>query len=273
LSAVQRLPYPEWGASGIQWINADGVGSYHSLAGKLTQRFGANLNTLLAYTWSKALDTASNIRGPSTDFSPQDARCPLTCEKAPSAYNVPQRFVASILYSLPFGKGQHFLNGGGVMNQVVGGWQVSTITTLQSGGVATTSSWDSGGTNFITNATRLNCVAGVDPVLPNPNQNGWYNPAAFTNTLAGTFGNCSRNNLRGPWRGTQDFSIIKLFPIAERTNLEFRTEMFNAPNHVILNNPTASWSNGASPTPSGNFGKITGAGNMRQIQFALKLNF
>ena len=159
------------------------------------------------------------------------------------------------------------------MNQVVGNWQLSTITTLQSGGVVTTSSWDSGGTNFITNATRLNCVAGVDPVMANPNQNGWLNPAAFSNTLPGTFGNCSRDNLRGPWRGTEDVSIIKLFPFAERRSLEFRTEMFNAPNHVILGNPNSGWGNGSSLAPSSSFGKITGAGNMRQIQFALKLNF
>ena len=160
------------------------------------------------------------------------------------------------------------------MNQVVGGWQLSTITTLQSGGVVTTASWDSGGTNFITNATRLNCVAGVDPVLPNNNQNGWLNPAAFSNTLAGTFGNCSRDNLRGPWRGTQDFSIVKSFRIAEQKNLEFRTEMFNLPNHVVLGNPGAGWGNGASATPSATFGRITStAANMRQIQLALKLNF
>ncbi len=273
LPVVQRLPYPEWGASGIAFIDADGIGSYHGLAGKLTQRFGTNLNTLLSYTWSKALDTSSNIRGTSVDITPQDAKCALECEKAPSAFHVPHRFVASILYSLPVGKGQKFLNHGGVANQVVGGWQVSTITTLQSGGVVNTSSWDSGGTTFVTNATRLNCVAGVDPVLPNPNQNGWYNPAAFANPIAGTFGSCGRNNLRGPWRGTEDISITKLFPIAERKSLEFRTEMFNAPNHVILNNPSASWNNGSSPTPSANLGKITGAGNMRQIQFALKFNF
>jgi hypothetical protein len=140
--------------------------------------------------------------------------------------------------------------------------------------VNTTSSWDSAGTNFITNATRLNCIAGVDPVLPDPNQNGWYNPAAFTNTAAGTFGTCSRNNLRGPWRGTEDVSLTKFFPIRETVNLEFRTEMFNAPNHVILGNPSASWGNSSNPTPSANFGKITGTNaSMRQIQFALKLNF
>jgi len=50
--------------------------------------------------------------------------------------------------------------------------------------------------------------------------------------------------------------------------------MFNAPNHVELGGPSASWSNSSSQTPSGGFGKITGtATNMRQIQFALKLNF
>jgi len=274
LSAVERLPYPEWGASGIQWINADGMGSYHALATRFSQRFSNGLNSLIAYTWSKALDTASNIRGPSTDFSPQDARCPLTCEKAPSAFHVPHRFVASVLYPLPIGKGQRFLNRGGALNQVVGGWQLSTITTLQSGGVNTTSSWDSAGTNFITNATRLNCVSGVDPVLPHPSQDGWYNPAAFTNTAPATFGNCSRDNLRNPWRGTQDFSVFKHFPLKEQINLEFRTEMFNAPNHVVLAGPSAGWGNGSNPTPSGNFGKITGTTtSMRQIQFALKLNF
>ena len=134
---------------------------------------------------------------------------PIRAKKALSDFNVPQRFVASIIGALPFGKGQRFLNRGGVVNQVVGGWQASTITTLQSGGVVNTSSWDSGGTNFISNATRLNCIAGVDPVMPNPNQNGWYNPAAFSNPVAGTFGNCGRNTLRGPWRGNQDISIIK----------------------------------------------------------------
>ena len=75
-----------------------------------------------------------------------------------------------------------------------------------------TSSWDSGGTNFISNATRLNCNAGVDPVLPNHNQNGWFNPAAFSNPVAGTFGNCGRNNLRGPWLGNQDVSVVQVFP-------------------------------------------------------------
>ncbi len=276
LPVVQRLPYPEWGASGIQYVMADGTGNYNAFSLKLTQRLGANLNSLLAYTWSKGLDDTSNIRGTvGSDFSPQNALCPTRCEYGPSDFNIPQRFVGSILYLLPFGKGQHFLNHGGVLNQVVGGWQISTITTLQSGGVVNTSSWDSGGTNFVSNATRLNCNPGVNPVLPNNNQNGWFNPAAFSNPVAGTFGNCGRNTLRGPWMGNEDVSIVKYFRIAERKSLEFRTEMFNAPNHVELTGGgQLSWGNGSSPTPSATFGRITStAAAMRQIQLALKLNF
>jgi len=276
LSSLQRLPYPEWGASGIQYLMADANGNYNAFSVKLSQRFGAHLNSLLAYTWSRSLDDTSNIRGTvGSDFSPQNALCPTACEYGPSDFNIPHRFVASILYEFPFGKGHHFLNHGGVLNQVVGGWQLGTITTLQSGGTVNTSSWDSGGTNFISNATRLSCVAGAEPVLPNHNQNGWFNAAAFSNPVAATFGNCSRNNLRGPWLGNEDISVFKFFPIAERKNLEFRMEMFNAPNHVELNiGGQLGWSNGSSPAPNGNFGKITSTLNpMRQIQLALKLNF
>jgi hypothetical protein len=276
LPVVQRLPYPEWGASGIQYVMAAASGNYNSLRTQWTTRLSNNLNALLGYTWSKALDDTSNIRGTvGSDFSPQNALCPTTCEKAPSDFNIPHRFVASVLYLLPFGKGQAFLNHGGVVNQVVGGWQLSTITTLQSGGVVNTSSWDSGGTNFVSNATRLNCVPGVNPVLPNNSQNGWFNPAAFANPVAGTFGTCGRNTLRGPWLGNEDLSIVKYFQLAEHKTLEFRTEMFNAPNHVLLTaGGQLSWGNGSSPTPSATFGRITSTSNaMRQIQFALKFSF
>lgn len=276
LPAVQRLPYPEFSASGIQYLMADANGNYNSLRAQWTTRFSSGLNALLGYTWSKSLDETSNIRGTvGSDFSPQNALCPTKCEYGPSDYNVPHRFVGSILYTLPFGKGQRFLNRGGIVNQVVGGWQVSTITTLQSGLPVNTSSWDSGGTNFVSNATRLNCVAGVNPVLPNNSQNGWFNPAAFSNPVAGTFGNCGRNTLRGPWLGNEDVSFVKYFPITEKRNLEFRAEMFNAPNHVELTaGGQLSWGNGSSPTPSATFGRLTSTINpMRQIQFALKFNY
>jgi hypothetical protein len=271
---ITRLPYPEFGAAGIQYLKADGVGNYNGVGAKLSQRFGKNLTTLLSYTFSKALDDGSAIRGPGNDFVPPNARC-RACDYGPADFNVPHRFVGSVLYTLPFGKGQAFLNHGGVVNQIVGGWQVTTITTIQSGAATETSSYDSAGVVFSPNGERLNCIAGVDPVLPNPNQNGWYNPAAFSNPVAGTFGNCGRDNLRGPKQVNIDFSTIKDFRISERHSVQFRMEMFNAPNHVELGTPgSVSWGGSSNVAPPSNFGQITSTrASMRQIQFALKYNF
>jgi hypothetical protein len=68
---------------------------------------------------------------------------------------------------------------------------------------------------------------------------------------------------------------VKYFPVGEHKTLEFRTEMFNAPNHVHLSEGgQLSWGNGSSPTPSSTFGRVQGTSTaMRQIQFALKLSF
>ena len=98
---------------------------------------------------------------------------------------------------------------------MVGGWQFSTIATLQSGIPTETTSWDSGQTDFVPPSSRLNCIAGLSPILSNPSQFGWFNSAAFSNPLAGTFGNCGRNDLVDPHQVNIDFSTIKFFQIAE----------------------------------------------------------
>ena len=271
-AVITRMPYPEFGASGIQFLKDDGVANYNGMGGKLSQRLGSDLTTLFSYTWSRSMDDGSAIRGPGNDFSAENARC-RACEMAASSFNVPNRFVATVVYALPFGRGRRFLHNGAIVNQVLGGWQVNTIGTLQSGSVIdTTSGWDSAGVVFSPNSDRLNCIAGVSQVVSNPNQNLWFNPAAFANPVGGTFGNCGRDNLRGPRRVNFDASVIKDFQIREKQALQFRMEMFNAVNHVELGTPNASW-NGSGSAPPSNFGQITSAGTMRQIQMALKLNF
>src|ERR1017187_3251981 len=273
-SVVTRLPYPEFAAAGIQYLHDDGIGNYNALGAKLSQRFGSNLTTLLSYTYSKSLDDGSAIRGPGNDFVPENSLCPHTCEYGPSDFNEPHRFVGSVIYMLPFGKGQALLNHGGFVNQVVGGWQVSTITTIQSGSVTETSTYDSAGVVFSPNGARLNCVAGAPQVKSDPNQNGWYNPAAFSNPTPCTVGNCARDNLRGPRQTNIAFSAIKDFHFTERHALQFRMEMFNAPNHVELGTPSASWGGSSSVNPPSNFGFITSTrASMRQVQFALKYSF
>jgi hypothetical protein len=144
---------------------------------------------------------------------------------------------------------------------------------VQNGMPIDTTSWDAAGTSFVPNSNRINCNAGVNQIFDNPTANAYFNPAAFSNPVAGTFGNCARNNLRGPRQFNLDFSTIKDVRIGERQAIQFRMEMFNAPNHVQWGSPNASWGS-SNVAANSSFGQIRGtAASMRQIQFALKYNF
>jgi len=258
---------------------------------KLSQRFKSGLTTLISYTWSKALDDGSAIRATAIAGAtvpamyPQDPRCRRLCEYGPSAFNTPNRLVTSILYDLPFGKGKSWLNRGGVLNQVVGGWQTSSILTAQSGRpLYPIAGWDAAGQVIGGNWDRLNST-GIDPYLPSDQRgaNQWFNLAAFANVKAGEFGNMAPGVLTGPGVWTLDFSAIKNFPITERQSLQLRIETFNTPNHPTLGSPITNWG-GNSPKPAPNFGQIRDsvtvgvftrgtAYDMRQLQFALKYIF
>jgi len=271
-----RAPYPELNA--IQYLIGEGIGNYNGVSVKLTQHFSSGLTTLVGYTFSKALDDSSAIRGTAADFAPENALC-RACDYGPSSFNVPHRLVASILYALPFGRGKRFLNSTPVLNQIVGGLQTSTIFTAQSGAALDTSSWDAAGVAILPSSNRLNCIGGR-LYADNSSANAYLNVKAYTNAVPtpgsySSFGNCGRNNLIGPSFWNWDFSALKDFRIRESHSLQFRMEMFNAPNHPQLGNPTVSWGN-QSATPQPTFGLIRSTispTSMRQIQFALKYNF
>jgi hypothetical protein len=279
VSAAQtRVPFPMY-SSGIELTEGYGRGNYNGLSTKLSQRYKSGFTSLIAFTWSKALDNGSAIRGTATDTYPQNPYCALGCgEYGPSAFNTPLRLVASVLYELPFGRGKEFFNRGGLVNQVVGGWQIDTIFTAQSGRPINTVSWDSGGQVIQGVGDRLNST-GIDPYAAHRSANGWFNIAAFSNPLPGTFGNIQRNSLIGPSTWTDDFSAFKNISFTERTTVQLRIEAFNVFNHPALNSPSASWG-GSGPLPAPSFGLIRDstttlgtAYTMRQVQLALKFIF
>jgi hypothetical protein len=257
-----REPYPEW--HGIQYLVGDGIANYNAFSGKLTQRFGASFTAMFSYTWSKALDENSAIRGTASDFTLMNQRC-RSCDYSYAGYDVPHRFVTSILYQLPF------RSSNGFVNQVIGGWQLGTITTIQSGTTINPGSWDSSGMGAgFPHSNRLHCVS--DPVADDPNPDRYFVREAFRNVVAGEFGNCARNSLRAPSQWNVDASAMKDFRFNERHALQFRMEMFNAPNHPAWGRPNADWgSQGA--TPAASFGRIRSTSQLRQIQFALKYYF
>jgi hypothetical protein len=297
-AAQTRVPFPMY-SSGIEITGGYGRGNYNGLSTKLTQRYKSGLSTLVSFTWSKAMDNGSAIRGTTGDQYPENPYCVVVCEYGPSGFNTPLRFVTSANYDLPFGAGKRFLNHGGVINAVIGGWQTSGIFTAQSGRVINTVSWDAAGQVIQPNSNRMTST-GISPYADTPTANGWWNPKAFILPLpancVGTvtpgcydqaFGNMQRNGLIGPSTWDADISVFKNFRIREKTNFQFRMEGFNMLNHVALGTPNASWGNSTCNTrvncvqaPSASFGLIrdsaTAIGTaytMRQIQLAAKITF
>ncbi len=267
-SQTSRRPFPEFGV--VQTVHSEGNGSYSGLGVKLTRRMSAGLTYLFSYTWSKSLDDASAIRGTNVDIFPQDSYC-LSCEKGYSAFNTPHRMVTSIMYELPFGRGKALADMGGVVNQIVGGWQISSIVTAQSGRpLNMQAGYDVSGT-YNYGEVRLSAT-GQNPYAANQTAEQWFNPAGFVLPDPGTFGNITRNRLLGPSTVGWDFSTLKNFPIREGHDLQFRFEAFNFPNHPNLGDPNLSWGS-RNPTPGPNFGKIRSTGTMRQLQFGLKYVF
>ncbi len=268
-SLPSRLPFSNIGI--MQTVQGGGNSSYNSLGLKLTRRLSSGLTLLGAYTWSKSIDDVSAIRGQSDTIFPQNSRC-LACDRGLSAFNVGQRFVLSALYELPFGAGKSFLNRGGVVNELLGGWQIGSIYTVQSGLPGYPSPGpDQSNTGVGNNRDRLNAT-GLSQSVANPNPNGWFNVNAFSLEPFGTFGNAGRNTITFPGRNEWDFSAIKDFRITERDVLQFRFEGFNFANHPNWGNPGTLW--GQNVTPSSSFGVISStAVAMRQLQFGLKYVF
>lgn len=275
LSLNARSPFPEFGR--IQLVDNGGNGSYNSLGAKLTKRYSAGLTALVSYTWSKSIDYGSAIRNQNGDtLFPQNSYC-RTCERAPSSYDVAHRFVTSVLYDIPVGKGRSMNIANPVANAVIGGWQVGSIVTLQTGfPINVTQSGDPSNTGGQFDRPT---ATGASWMLDNPDPQRWYNPAAFTFNADGTFGNVGRNTVRSPGIFGWDFSALKNFdmPYSEKHKVQFRFEAFNFPNHPNWNNPDTNINSGARNAQTGlgsNFGRITGTrGNMRNLQLGLRYTF
>jgi len=272
-STSSRVPYPEFGI--IQTVHSEGIANYHGMGLKVSRRMSQGLTYMLSYTWSKSLDTASAIRGTGADIFPQNNYC-LRCDKGYSAFNTPHRYVTSLLYELPFGKGRRYANRGGIVDGIIGGWQIGSIFTIQSGRPLnmTASGFNSSNTNKYGEVRQSS--KGMDPYLPagERNANQWFNKAALGPAPLYEFGNISRNRLMGPTTFQWDFSTHKNFRIMEGHELQFRFEAFNFPNHPSLGNPNTEWGSRDPVNPGPTFGTIRStAYRMRELQFALKYSF
>ncbi|BDC48797.1 hypothetical protein F183_A11130 [Bryobacterales bacterium F-183] len=275
LSLNARSPFPEFGR--IQLVDNSGNANYNSLGTKLTKRYSSGLTALVSYTYSRSIDTGSAIRNQGGDtLFPQNSYC-RQCERARSSFDVGHRFVTSILYDLPVGKGRSWNISNGFANAVIGGWQVGSIVTFQSGfPITITQSGDPSNTG---GQFDRPVATTISPYLDNPDPQRWYNPAAFSFTPDGSFGNVGRNTVSSPPIRAWDFSALKNFamPYKEGHQLQFRFEAFNVANHPIWGNPDTNINSGPRSAETGlgaNFGRITGTRtNMRNLQLGLRYTF
>jgi len=172
-------------------------------------------------------------------------------------------FRLNYLYDLPFGKGKTFLNYGGPVNYLLGGWQIAGITSALSG---TPFSVTINSTTLGSPSGRADLIA-PDARLDDRTIRRWFNTAAFAAPAPFTFGNSGRNILLGPRSLTFDFSVYKQFVFGEKVTLQFRSEFFNVLNRANFGNPTSNISVPAT------VGVISSAAPARVVQFGLRLTF
>jgi hypothetical protein len=246
----------------LELATNDGNANYNALLVSLKRRFTKGMAFGVSYTWSHNIsDFVDNLTGgafPENSYN-------YGAERGDSMFDVRQRFVGYLTYELPFGKGKKYMNQGGIANSVLGGWQVNTILTSQTGTTIQLFSTDPERTGTFN--PRPDCIGnGRSGASDNPRTGFWLNPAAFSQPR-GAFGNCGVGRYHGPGFTNVDLSVFKSFPLRETMRFEFRAEAFNAFNHASFGNP-------ASFFPAGNFGQISSTIiDPRELQLALKFYF
>jgi len=250
-------------------IQNDLIADYDAVTVGLRQRMFKGLQADAHYTWSRTRDMSTHSNGGGQTMDNYD----IWRDYGPANWDIPNRFVASYLYDIPFLKS----SPQPVLKYLVAGWQVSGVTTIQSGSpVNVTLSTDRANIG-ITGQQRpdlvgavpsMNCVDDPDPTKFHQLIN-CFDASAFALPAQFTFGNASRNLLRGPGFVSTDLSFMKTLPIGGGARFQFRAEMYNIFNNVNYGNPGSTF--GVPLATS--FGRITSAGTMRQVQLGGKILF
>jgi len=263
-----------------QYMDSNGYSDYHALQIDLRQRTWHGLEFDANYTWSHTLGLATPNDWEAANPAIYTLR-DLKLSYGPTLYDLRHVVHASVTGELPFGKGRRWMNHGGVLNQVLGGWNIGNILTFQTGapvrltgGDRTFNDYADGGVNLngITAADLQNSVGVyhvgaarggyvdlIDPKFLTAAAGGTANPTYITpNTTAGTFGQIFY--LHGPHQTFNDTSISKVFPITERVRFSFQSELLN-----VFNHPTFGNFNGGILSTSFAHGSVTNG--PRNIEF------
>lgn len=247
-----------------------GNSSYHALQTRLEKRFSHGLSFLTSYVWSKTMSDSRGgaDAGGTAPNAVQDYKN-LRAEKSLADEHAPHRFVSSLNYELPFGKGHRMLGGvPRVLNALVGGWSAGAIVTFVSGRMVNIGVQGDPANVGSGAAIRPDVVPGRNPNLPSSERrlDRWFDTGAFVRQTGFAFGTAGRNLVTAPNRKNLDLAIYKSFQFGESRSLQLRAESFNATNTPFFGAP-------GNTLGTSQFGVINSASDGRIIQVAAKLYF
>jgi hypothetical protein len=273
-----RVPYKNFIRN--TFANANILQSvYHAMTLKAEHRFSYGLQALASFTWSRAIDQFSEIQnvGGAISSIAQYGGQRFDLERGPANFDQTRRFIFSGLYELPFGKGKRFVNRGGALNYIAGGWQINAIVTLADGTPFTVGCFcgDRSQTGNIFNTQRMNTTGNPLPEGFERTLTRQFDTSVFVTPPLGTLGTSGRNTLRSTGQRAADFSAFKNFRFSERANLQLRGEFFNA-----FASPYYTPRFPSSSATALNFGSLLPVGgdkgdlyNPRIIQLAMRVIF
>ena len=252
------------------YISSDATSSYNSLQAEVVQRLTRGLRYKASFTYAKYIDSASHMGSSlregdnGSTMNPYD----LGRDRGLSSFDVRRNLVVNFTYDLPW------QNATSALARWIGGWQVGSIMTLSDGvPFSAYTGFNRSRDRARTNVDRPNLRPGAskNPVLGGPDR--YFDPGAFEIQPVGRYGNVGRNTMITPGLAVVDFTLVKVIPINERMNLDFRTEFFNSFNRANFGLPRQTIFN-SDGTVNGAAGRITTTVTAsRQVQFGLKLVF
>lgn len=257
------------------WFS-QGVSSYNALEVDVNHQFSHGLAVRGVYTYSKALDDGDSMNTSVATNSPAFASNPLNplqSDYGRASFDVRHAAVINATYDLPFGR-KNASGDNRWLSTAIGNWQISGIETLVSGLPFTPQlSYNPSNDGDSRNPVRPSLNPAFTGSIIDGGPGQFFNPNAFVQPLANTYGNAPRNFLQGPGIATTDISVAKKFLFTERLNLQFRAELFNIFNRTNFNNPNpVVFTSATSVLPSASAGVITSTStSSRQVQFGLKL--
>jgi hypothetical protein len=245
-----------------------GSANYNGLQASLERRYTSGLTYGVAYTWSKSIDVGGDGYYGVEGGAPQDPYHPARYDRSVSGLDLKHILNVNMLYEIPVGTGKTFSTGHGVLDYILGNWQINNLFQTHSGSPFTpaiSSDIANIGQGFLT-TEHLNKVGNGGLSHKSPAE--WFNTADYAAPALYTFGTDGRNSVLGPAFWNLDTSLFREFPVGEGRKFEFRAEAFNLFNNANFGQPNNDLNAGNG------FGTINSTANSaRQLQLAGKFVF